>query len=131
MSDNGKRDSAQDDLTDAGFIKLDEHAIHRQHPPKIHWGKLYKQRSPEEKLAFAEKLAASMNFAASIIQTERDELGMLCEKKEEQLIKMNEMMRQNNMMLQEQVTKFNSQRQGYNAEVARLNQRIRDLEHGN
>ena len=131
MSDNGSKDRKQDDLTDAGFIKLDDQVVHRLHPPKIKWGKLYGEKTDEQKITYLEKLAASMNHAAGLIQSERNELGRICEKKEEQLIKMSEAMKQNNVMLQQEVTRMNSKQQDFNTVVARLNQKIRELERGN
>ncbi len=71
-----------------------------------------------------------MNHAASVIQDERDALGKLLDIKEEQLRKQHEMLNANNLMLQQQITKINEERQDYNAHVASLNARIRELENG-
>ena len=54
----------------------------------------------------------------------------LMEKKEKMLVQMNEAVKKNNAMLQGEVTKMNTQRQGFHAEVARLNQIIKELENG-
>ena len=115
-----------DDLIVEGFAKLDDKFIEKR-PPKIAWGEKYKQWSDAEKIEYLEKLAASMNHAAFLVQGERNELGKLCELKEKQLISMNAAVRQNNAMLQHEVTLMNEQRQGYNAEVSRLNRLIREL----
>ena len=71
-----------------------------------------------------------MNHAAHLVQKERDDLGALCEKKEQQITSLNTALRQNNQLLQSEVTRMNEQRQGYHNEVAKLNKRIRELENG-
>lgn len=121
MSKNGK-----DEYVAAGFERLDPELIERR-PPKIKWGRLYGDMSDEAKVTYLEKLAATMNHAAYLIQEERNKLGVLCDMKEKQLLKMAEAVRVNNDMLQHEVTRMNEQRQGYNREVARLNERIREL----
>ena len=99
-----------------------------ERPPKINWGKGYLNKPDSEKIKYLENFASSMNHAAYLIQGERDQLGKLCELKEKQLIGMNKSLTANNTMLQQEITKINEQRQGFNAEVARLNSRIRELE---
>lgn len=115
-----------DDFIAAGFHRLDPHLVEKQ-PPKIKWGVLYKEKSDKEKIEYLEKLASSMNHAAHMIQEERNQLGELCERKEAQLIKLAEAVHANNAMLQQEVTLMNAQRQGYNAEVKRLNTEIREM----
>ena len=100
-------------------------------PPKVAWGNKFKSWATEKQIAWLMKFAEAMNHAADLLQKERDELNTLCDKKEKQVSKLTEMMHQNNMMLQQEVTKFNEQRQEYNAEIARLNSNIRGLEGGN
>lgn len=124
----------QEDLVDAGFKRLDPHLVERL-PPRIRWGVLYQKRSMRARLAYAEKLAATMNQAAAKIQEERNTLGKLLVLKEKQLIKMSEAVQANNAMLQQEVTRMNENRQILNAELARLNkqvkkqaQQIKDLE---
>ncbi len=119
----------QQDLIAQGFHRLDETLIEKR-PPKISWGRIYKDMTDQKKIEYLEKLASTMNHAASLIQGERNELNNLCELKENQLGKMKEAMDQNMNMLQTEVTKMNEQRQGFNAEVGRLNKIIKDLENG-
>ena len=88
---------------------------------------LYKEKSDKEKIEYLEKLASSMNHAIALIQEERNKLGELCELKEQQLVKIAEAVRTNNEMLQQEVTRMNAERQGYNREVARLNTQIREM----
>lgn len=119
-----------DDFVSAGFDRLDPSLLSDK-PPKIQWGLLYKETmSDERKIVYLEKLAASMNHAASLIQTERDKLAELCGLKEEQLTKMAGAVQANNDMLQFEVTRMNEQRQFFNAEVMRLNTEIRELKNG-
>jgi flagellar capping protein FliD len=116
----------EEDLTEAGFHKVENV---QQHPPKINWGPIYKKSTTEkDRLAYAEKLAASMNHAANLIQGERDQLGQLCEKKELQIESMKIALEQNNQMIQEQITKMNAERQLYNQEISRLKAELRNLE---
>lgn len=55
-----------------------------------------------------------MNHAASLIQTERNQLNKLCELKEQQIEKMKEAMDANNNMLQSEIAKINEERQKFN-----------------
>jgi hypothetical protein len=115
------------DIFAAGFERLDEKYITKR-PPKINWGMIYKDMPDAEKISYLEKLASSMNHAAALVQDERNELGRLCELKEGQIATMEEAVRQNNVMLQQEVTRMNTQRQDYNEIIKGLNQRIKELE---
>ena len=126
MNANGKDEP---DLMVEGFHRLDGRTM-VAHPPKIQWGVIYKEKSDADKIKYLEKLAATMNHAAFLVQEERNSLGALCEKKEGQLQQMMTDITANNNMLQSEVTKMNEQRQGFNQEVARLNAKIRELEGG-
>jgi len=126
MNANGKDEP---DLMVDGFHRLDGRLLVSR-PPKIQWGAIYKEKSEADKIKYLEKLAASMNHAAYLVQEERNHLGQLCEKKEGQLQQMMADISANNNMLQSEVTKMNEQRQGFNQEVARLNAKIRELEGG-
>ncbi len=121
------KDNEQEDLIAKGFHRLDSNLVEKR-PPKIKWGLIYQGMLDKQKIEYLEKLASSMNHAAHLIQGERNELNKLCGLKEEQLIKMKEAMDKNMLMLQSEVTKMNTQRQGFNKEVGRLNQKIRELE---
>lgn len=114
----------QDDFVGAGFQRLDATAI-EQHPPKIKWGQLYRDMSMRAKIRYLERLASAMNHAAATIQNERDALGALCEKKEQQLATMARAVEQNNAMLQSEVTRMNEDRQQMLKEVARLRAELR------
>ncbi len=119
----------EDDLVAKGFHRLDSNLIENR-PPKINWGEKYRAMEPEQKIRYLEKLAATMNHAAHLIQNERNQLGELCDKKEQQLIALSKSVDANNAMLQQEVTRMNAQRQGFHAEVSKLNTRIRGLEGG-
>lgn len=119
--------NGQDDFVAQGFHKLDSKLITAL-PPKIKWGEGYRASTDAEKVTYLEKLAATMNHAAFLIQNERNALGELCEKKEQQLVKMKEAMDANNNMIQQQVTRMNEQRNAAAAHVSKLNKKIRELE---
>ena len=119
-----------EDLVAQGFHRLDENLIELR-PPRITWLDGYKKKSPEAKIEYLEKLASTMNHAARLVSDERDKMVELCVKKEKQLEVMSKQIEANNDMLQQEVTRMNAQRQGYNTEIARLGDRVRELESGN
>lgn len=119
--------SKQDDLLAEGFEKIDQSLVLRN-PPKIKWGKEYQEKSSDDKIRYLEKLASAMNHAAFLIQGERDELNRLMILKEAQLLQMADSVNKNNAMLQQEVTKMNTDRQSFNDAVKKLNQRIKALE---
>jgi len=123
-----KYEQMTDDFVGAGFHRLDENLISIR-PPKINWGNLYREKFDDtRKIEYLEKLASTMNHAAALIQDERNQLNGLMEKKEAQLESMAKAIEANNEMLQSEVTRMNAERQGYNREIKRLNNKIRELE---
>ena len=125
MSNNNGMNHIDDFMID-GFHKLDEKIVDER-PPKIRWSDRFRERSIEDQAAYLEKLAHTMNHAAYLIQNERDQLNELCEKKELQLESLNEAIKQNNLMLQQEVARMNAQRQEYHLNIKRLNAEIRSL----
>lgn len=117
----------QDDFVAAGFARLDERVL-EQRAPKIKWGEVYRGKTGEQKVAWAEKVASTMNQAAARLQQERDELAALCEKKEEQLESLKKAMDQNHAMLVSEMTKLNEERQQFLTSIADLKRQLR--EHG-
>ena len=120
----------QDELVEQGFHRLDDDLLPGR-PPKIKWGKGYQEMSKDDKIDYLQKLATSMNHAASLIQTERDTIGKLCEAKEAQIVQMKKALDDNNAMIQSEVTRMNTQRQDAASTVMRLNQEIRKMRNGN
>jgi len=118
-----------EDYVEHGFHKLDDQYL-EHHPPKIRWSVGWRDRSLESKVQYLEKLAATMNHAAKLLQSERDELGDLCAKKEEQLVVMAKQMSDNNAMLQQEVCSMNERRQAYHENIKALNVEIRKLRNG-
>src|SRR3990167_10116302 len=119
LKDLIKIDNLQEDLIAKGFHKLDDKLlVAKAH--KITWGRIYEGSSSEEKIEYLEKLASTMNHAASLIQDERNQLNKLCELKEQQIEKMKEAMEANNNMLQSEVAKINEERQKFNDSKAGL-----------
>src|SRR3989338_1591100 len=119
LKDLIKIDNLQEDLLAQGFNKLDDKLIVVK-APKITWGRIYQSSSNEEKIDYLEKLASTMNYAASLIQDERNQLNKLCELKEQQIEKLKEAMDANNTMLQSEVAKINEERQKFNESKAGL-----------
>lgn len=119
-------DNQQRDLVKEGFHKLDDNLVDSR-APKINWGKIYQGLNEQEKIDYLEKLCATMNHAAHLIQEERNQLNELMEKKEKQLEAMKKAMAQNNELLQKQITEMNLDRQSFNKRVAELNKEIREL----
>ncbi len=117
---------ANDDYVAAGFHRVPVDS----NPPMINWGRLYREWTDDKKITYLEKLASSMNHAAHLIQTERNQLGDLCEKKEKQIKSLKIALDQNNSMIQGEITKMNADRQEYHKAIATLKHDLRSLEHG-
>ncbi len=113
-----------------GFHRLDDNLIDLK-PPKIRFLAGFDKKEEPIKIEYLKKLASAMNHAAKLIQNERNQLVKLMVKKEQQLVKLAANVRANDAMLQSEVTRMNEQKQGFHAEVSRLNARIRELEVGN
>ena len=118
-----------EDFIAAGYHRLDDRLITKK-PPKIVWSKQFREREVQVQLDYMEKLANTMNHAASLIQDERNALNELLTKKEQQLVSMSKQLLANNELVQVEVSRMNKQKQGFHAEVSRLNTRIRELENG-
>lgn len=116
----------QADFVGAGFERLDDDAV-AKHPPKIKWGQLYRDKTVEERLAYAEKLASTMNHSARIIQDQRDELNKLLETKEKLINQVNARLVQNNIMIQRQITQHNEEKQMLQEAIAKKNAEIKEL----
>jgi DNA repair exonuclease SbcCD ATPase subunit len=101
-----------------------------ENPPHIKWGEGFNEWEDDKKLSYLMKFAESMNHAADTIQNERNALGKLLEKKEKQIIQMKARLEANDRMLQSQMTEMNTYKQKTNANVMKLNARIRELERG-
>ena len=116
-----------DDLVGAGFKRLDKTAM-EDRPPRIQWGRIYKEKmSDAEKITYLERLASTMNHAASLIQTERNNMGKLCERKEMQLAVLKKTVDQNGAMLQHEITRLNADRQHFVDEITKLRNELRTL----
>jgi septal ring factor EnvC (AmiA/AmiB activator) len=115
------------DFVGAGFKRIDEDKI-KQHPPMIQFGDLYGKMSLRERVRYCERLASTMNDAAAKMQDERNELLEICQKQEAQLKAGGIAMTANQSMIQSQILQHNEENQENQAEIARLNARIRELE---
>lgn len=123
-----KKEKSQDDWVGAGFKRLDPKLL-EVNAPKIDYGMIFKNEwGDPKKISYLKSLAETMNQAAALVQVERDKLNTLCIMKEGQLVKLSASVEANNSMLQQEVTRMNAQRQGYNGELERLNLLVRKLE---
>ena len=111
------------DFVGAGFKKIDPKYL-EDNAPRVDWDKALHGRTPEQKMLFLKKFSSSMNYAASMISIERDQLARFLLKKEQQLNKLMKAMEDNNAMIQQQVTQMNEDRQKYNKHVADLNKAV-------
>ena len=126
---NGNGQDKQADLLVEGFHKLDDHLLDNQ-APKLTLMSGFHDKDPATQVHYLLRLAATMNHAAKLISEERDALVEAIVLKEQQLEKQADGVRQNLEMLQSEVTKMNEHKQGFHAEVRRLNARIKELECG-
>ncbi len=123
------RKKKEPDLIVDGFHRLERRYLSDK-PPKIKWGVRYQAWPDREKISYLEKLAATMNHAAFLVQGERDQFGALCEKKEAQIVAMKKALDENNNMIQSEITRQNKEKQELLAVIAKLNARVRELERG-
>lgn len=121
--------SKQPNLLVEGFHKLDDHLLDNK-APKLKLMSGFHDKDQTSQVRYLLRLAATMNHAAKLISEERDALVKAMVLKEKQLEKQSQGMERNLAMLQSEVTRMNEQRQGFHAEVRRLNTRIRELESG-
>lgn len=126
MSEQVVERKKKPDLIVAGFHRLDRKLEDR--PPKIRWGPIYRSMGMREKLRYLEKLAAAMNHAAHIIQGERNQWAELAAAKEQKIIAVSKALRENNAMIQAEITKMNEERQHYFAEIKALRDKLRETE---
>jgi len=124
-----KQHPIQEDFLAEGFHQLDDNLIELK-APRLTEPTEFAAKSDNQKYLHYRKIAATMNHAAKLIQDERNKLVKLMEKKEKQLINMSQQVQASNEMVQREVARMNEQKQGFHAEVARLNERIRELENG-
>lgn len=125
-SGNGK---AEQDFLGSGFKRLSDDIV-KKNAPKISWGMQYQAMEDQDKVKYLEKLSATMNYAAHLIQTERNKLLELMERKEAQIVNMSKALKDNNEMILQQLTKFNEQKQEYHKVIAELNKQLREWESG-
>lgn len=137
MSDNNGCVSVDAEGIAEGFRDLDRKLIARR-PPQIRWGPVFlgiksdpkkrgKHWDDKDRIEWLQKFSRTMNHAAHLIQSERNELGRLCKLKEQQLHQMQEAVDRNNKMLQSQVLKMNEDRQEFLKAIAELKADVRRL----
>lgn len=96
--------------------------------PTIKWGNDYKKWPIEKRLRYAERLAATMNHAADILQIDRNKLNVLIKEKEASLVQAIKSAQLADSMLQKQLTRDNAAKQVLNkriVELTQLNKKLR------
>ncbi len=121
---NGKDNQ---DFLGKGFLRLDDNLVVAK-APKIAWGDGYNMMTDAKKIKYLEKLASTMNHAAYLVQSERDDLIKLYDEKELKIRTMSESLDANNNMIQQQITKMNEQKQLFLKSIAELKATIREYE---
>lgn len=120
--------SMDDAFIAEGFHRLDPTLIERR-PPKIVWGLVYRGVKEDVKgrlwddarrIEYLERLCATMNHAARLIQDERNQLLELCVQKEEQINALKKAIEQNNEMIQAEISRHNAEKQEMLAAIATM-----------
>ncbi len=126
---NGNGKDSQDFLGE-GFLRLDDDLVVAK-APKIAWGDGYNMMTDAKKIKYLEKLASTMNHAAYLVQSERDDLVKLYDEKELKVRSLSESLNANNDMIQQQITKMNEEKQKFLKSIASLKATIREYENDN
>lgn len=121
-----KKDNLKEDLIVKGFHKLDDNLVDYK-APKIGWGMIYQDSTDREKIEYLEKLCATMNHAAYLIQEERNGLLKDMDIKNVQMAEARKAMKDNLDILQHEVTEMNTYKQNVNKSMGEKNQKIVDL----
>lgn len=93
--------------------------------PCIAWGSEYTSWSMRKRLRYAQRLAETMNHAADVIQTERNNLLQILKAKERQLVQAAEANEATSQLLQRQVEDFNKQREEMNQDIVTLDRKVK------
>ena len=93
--------------------------------PKIRWGKDYLSGDIPKQHAFLEKFAYSMNHAADMLQTERNELLALKDKHEAQIRDLQSALCNQGTVMNHQLTRSNTQNQELGASIVKLTQGLK------
>lgn len=111
-----------------GLAKLDDSIISKR-PPKIKWGVDFESWGEDRQIEYLKKLAATMNNAADLIQTERNGLLSKCATQEAQIIGLQRQNQEMQKNMHDVIIQTNEERQMFNQKVAELNASIKDLEY--
>lgn len=106
-----------------------------KHAPKIKWGDVYKTWSAKKQLKYAQDLASSMNHAADILQTERDELLVVCGNQNELITQLQSSYSQQSQITEHEITNQGGEQQKLFEEIVQikrenkaLKKRVKELE---
>lgn len=95
--------------------------------PNIKWGEDYKKWPLRQRLRYAERLAATMNYAADLLQQERNKLLDLAKRQEAMMKQFQKRLEQADQMLQGRLTDDNEERQEILEDLVFLKSQVKQL----
>jgi len=127
MEDNHYPDIQPDGLGDLKEIKRLPAMAKNQ--PKIAWGEEYQSWPIEKRLHYAERLAASMNNAADVMQKERNELLELCKRQEAQLKDNSVQYHELGDLMNVELAKMDAEKQLLYADLVKITKELKEAKH--
>ncbi len=127
MGDNHYPDIQPDGLGDLKDIQRLPAMAKNQ--PRIAWGVEYQAWPIEKRLHYAERLAASMNNAADVMQKERNELLELCKRQEAQLKDNSVQYHELGDLMNRELAKMDAEKQGIYVDLVKLTKEIKEAKH--
>ena len=107
-----------------GFKKLERINGAKANAPKISWGHVYKDWPLRKRLKYAEDLASSMNYAADLLQQERNKALVIIQGQEKQLQAAQEGQGRQMELLNRQLSKYNESRQSLLQRIVSLEETV-------
>jgi len=98
----------------------------RKIAPAIKWGSGYLKKSDAEKITYLEKLASSLNDALKMMQEDRNRLSTIAFAQEAQLRQAGVGATAQNDMLQQQITRWNADKEERLQRVQTLQAQVRE-----
>ena len=109
------------------FSKIDRLPTMEKNAPMISWGCVFEEWPDTRKIDYLKKLASTMNHAADVLQTERNEIIKIAKAQETQIAQVAETEQQNRNLLQQQMTKANADKEALNQRIVELVQQVKAL----
>lgn len=110
------------------FEVLKRHGRKGRGAHRIRWGDEYKNWPVVQQRDYAEKLAATMNHAADVLQQERDRLHELATHQEDLLQQWQQKYSEAQYLIQKLTTDHNAREQGLKRELVEATTRLSQLE---